>query len=83
MATALSSVLGISGAPSEPLIVTHLFSAAHAVVQVNMESGVLDPKVGKAIMRAASEVADGQLLDHFPLVDLADRQRHSVQYECQ
>jgi fumarate hydratase class II len=37
-------------------------------VQVNVESGVLDPKVGKAIMQAASEVADGQLLDHFPLV---------------
>lgn len=33
-----------------------------------MESGVLDPKVGKAIMQAASEVADGQLLHHFPLV---------------
>ena len=35
---------------------------------MNVESGVLDPKVGKAIMQAASEVADGQLLDHFPLV---------------
>jgi len=29
---------------------------------------VLDGKVGKAIMQAASEVADGRLLDHFPLV---------------
>jgi fumarate hydratase, class II len=35
---------------------------------VNVESGVLDPKVGEAIMQAAWEVADGQLLDHFPLV---------------
>jgi fumarate hydratase, class II len=33
-----------------------------------VESGVLDPKVGKAIIQAASEVADGRLLDHFPLV---------------
>lgn len=33
-----------------------------------METGVLDPKIGKAIMQAASEVADGKLLDHFPLV---------------
>jgi fumarate hydratase class II len=39
-----------------------------AAAKVNAEAGVLDPKVGKAIMQAASEVADGQLLDHFPLV---------------
>lgn len=36
--------------------------------QVNMEQGGLDPKVGAAIVEAASEVADGRLLDHFPLV---------------
>ncbi|KAL4202963.1 hypothetical protein AMTRI_Chr02g266090 [Amborella trichopoda] len=35
--------------------------------KVNMEYG-LDPSIGKAIMQAAQEVADGQLNDHFPLV---------------
>ena len=38
------------------------------VVQVNMEQGGLDAKVGNAIVAAATEVADGKLLDHFPLV---------------
>lgn len=32
-----------------------------------MEYG-LDPNVGKAIMQAAQEVAEGKLNDHFPLV---------------
>ena len=29
---------------------------------------MLDPKIGNAIVKAATEVADGKLLDHFPLV---------------
>lgn len=32
-----------------------------------MEYG-LDPTIGKAIMQAAEEVAEGKLDDHFPLV---------------
>lgn len=36
-------------------------------MQVNMEYG-LDPTIGKAIMQAAQEVAEGKLNDHFPLV---------------
>ncbi|WZY74442.1 hypothetical protein YC2023_006682 [Brassica napus] len=36
-------------------------------LQVNMEYG-LDPTIGKAIMQAAQEVAEGKLNDHFPLV---------------
>lgn len=32
-----------------------------------MEYG-LDPAIGKAIMQAAQEVAEGKLNDHFPLV---------------
>nr|GEU51305.1 fumarate hydratase 1, mitochondrial [Tanacetum cinerariifolium] len=35
--------------------------------KVNIEYG-LDPSIGKAIMEAAQEVADGKLNDHFPLV---------------
>lgn len=38
------------------------------LVQVNMEQGVLDPKVGGAVVQAAGEVAEGKLSDHFPLV---------------
>lgn len=36
--------------------------------QVNMEQGVLDPKIGDAVVQAATEVAEGKLSDHFPLV---------------
>jgi fumarate hydratase, class II len=34
----------------------------------NMALGVLDPKLGNAIVEASEEVADGTLIDHFPLV---------------
>lgn len=37
------------------------------MLQVNIEYG-LDPAIGKAIMQAAQEVAEGKLNDHFPLV---------------
>ncbi|KAK6937342.1 Fumarate lyase, N-terminal [Dillenia turbinata] len=37
--------------------------------KVNMEYG-LDPTIGKAIMQAAQEVAEGKLNDHFPLVSV-------------
>ena len=37
-------------------------------LQVNMDQGMLDKKVGDAIVNAASEVADGKLVDNFPLV---------------
>ena len=33
-----------------------------------MAQGVLDPKVGNAIVQAAGEVSQGKLSDHFPLV---------------
>lgn len=37
-------------------------------MQVNIDQKMLDPEIGKAVMDAASEVADGKLLEHFPLV---------------
>jgi fumarate hydratase class II len=37
-------------------------------VQVNMAQGVLDPKIGDAVVKAATEVAEGKLDSHFPLV---------------
>ncbi|KAL1930201.1 hypothetical protein VTP01DRAFT_1355 [Rhizomucor pusillus] len=38
-----------------------------AAATVNMTYG-LDPKIGEAIQKAANEVIDGTLLEHFPLV---------------
>ena len=39
-----------------------------AAVLSNMALGVLDERRGAAIVQAAAEVADGRLMDHFPLV---------------
>ena len=39
-----------------------------AAALANMALGELDPKRGEAIVRAADEVASGELCDHFPLV---------------
>ncbi|KAI0463636.1 fumarase fum1 [Komagataella kurtzmanii] len=39
-----------------------------ATAIVNKDLGVLDPKLSDAIQQAATEVAEGKLIDHFPLV---------------
>lgn len=39
-----------------------------AAAKVNVADGVLNAKIGDAIVKAASEVAEGKLMDHFPLV---------------
>eukprot|EP00210_Caulerpa_lentillifera_P002093 g2008.t1 len=39
-----------------------------AAAKVNMDDGVLDANIGAAVVKAASEVADGKLMEHFPLV---------------
>lgn len=39
-----------------------------AAALTNMELGVLEPKIGQAIVDAAEHVIDGTLADHFPLV---------------
>ncbi len=39
-----------------------------AAALANMELGELDKRIGEAIVRAADEVIDGTLADHFPLV---------------
>ena len=44
---------------------------------MNLELGALDPKKGEAIVAAADEVLAGKHDDEFPLVGLADRQRHA------
>src|SRR3546814_7342875 len=39
-----------------------------AAARTNKAPGVLDAKLAEAICQAAQEVADGKLMDHFPLV---------------
>ncbi|MES2905879.1 MAG: class II fumarate hydratase [Pseudomonadota bacterium] len=39
-----------------------------AAAETNMQLGLLDKKIGKAIIQAADEVITGKLNDHFPLV---------------
>lgn len=39
-----------------------------ASAMTNMALGVLDPSIGEMIVKAADEVIDGTLADHFPLV---------------
>lgn len=39
-----------------------------ASAQANMALGILDERLGRAIVEAAEEVIDGTLADHFPLV---------------
>ena len=39
-----------------------------AAAQANMEQGLLDQRLGEAVVQAAEEVISGRLDDHFPLV---------------
>ena len=39
-----------------------------AAAKANMQLGNLDTEIGNAIVNAATEVAEGKLNDHFPLV---------------
>ncbi|KAG7865831.1 hypothetical protein KL918_004310 [Ogataea parapolymorpha] len=51
----------------EPIV--HAFGVLKkAAATVNAELGILDPKLADAIKQAATEVAEGKLVDHFPLV---------------
>ncbi|RIK84265.1 MAG: class II fumarate hydratase [Hyphomicrobiales bacterium] len=53
----------------QPLpIVRALGIVKRAAAEANMELGRLDPKIGEVIVRAAQEVIDGKLDEHFPLV---------------
>ena len=46
----------------------HSASSNAPPLRVNRDLGTLDPKLAEAIERAAHEVIDGKLADHFPLV---------------
>jgi fumarate hydratase class II len=58
----------IGGERMPPPLVRALGIQKRAAAAANMKLGVLDPKLGAAIMSAADEVIDGRLADHFPLV---------------
>jgi fumarate hydratase class II len=49
-------------------IIRALGIVKQAAAVTNMELGKLDPKLGAVIVKAAQEVIDGDLDDHFPLV---------------
>ncbi len=49
-------------------VVRALGIVKRAAAEANMELGRLDPKLGETIVKAAQEVIDGKLDDHFPLV---------------
>ncbi len=58
----------IGGERMPPALVQALGIQKLAAARSNMALGVLDAKLGEAICQAAEEVAEGKLIDHFPLV---------------
>jgi fumarate hydratase, class II len=57
------------GLEKQPLpIVRALGIVKRAAAETNMDLGCLDEKLGAAIVRAAQDVIEGKLNDHFPLV---------------
>jgi fumarate hydratase class II len=56
------------GWEKQPLpVVRALGIVKRAAAETNMALGRLDPKIGETIVRAAQEVIEGKLDDHFPL----------------
>ncbi len=57
------------GWETQPLpVVRALGIVKKAAAETNMALGKLDPKLGNTIVKAADEVIEGKLNDHFPLV---------------
>ncbi|MBW8302998.1 MAG: class II fumarate hydratase [Brevundimonas sp.] len=57
------------GEETQPLpIVRALGIVKRAAAETNMALGKLDPAIGETIVKAANEVIEGRLNDHFPLV---------------
>ena len=50
-----------------PIVVKSIAMIKKAAALVNIKNKDLDPKIGKAIIRAANEIIAGKLNDHFPL----------------
>jgi len=58
----------IGGERLPPAVIKAFGIQKLASARANMALGILDKKLGQAICTAAQEVADGKLLDEFPLV---------------
>ncbi|NIA68578.1 class II fumarate hydratase [Pelagibius litoralis] len=58
----------IGGEKMPPALVEALGIQKLAAARTNLALGALDGKLAEAICQAAQEVADGKLMDHFPLV---------------
>lgn len=57
------------GTETMPLeVVRGMATVKRAAAKVNADLGALEPKIAEAIMQAATEVMEGALDDHFPLV---------------
>ncbi len=57
------------GGDRMPIEIVHALARIKlAAAKVNARKGLLDPKIGDAIVAAAREVIDGKLDEHFPLV---------------
>ena len=70
------------GGEKMPLeVIRALAVVKQAAAQVNTDLKLLPPEKRDLIVKAAQEVIDGKLDDHFPLVDLADRERHPDEHE--
>ena len=72
------------GWEKQPLpVVRALGIVKRAAAETNMALGLLDKKLGDAIVAAAQEVIEGKLDEPFPAGGVADRLRHPVEHECQ
>ena len=58
----------IGGEVMPPALIKAFGIQKLAAARTNMELGLLDATLGEAICQAAREVADGKLMEHFPLV---------------
>jgi fumarate hydratase class II len=58
----------IGGETMPPALLRALGIAKLAAARSNLALGLLDAKLGKAVVQAAEEVAQGKLAEHFPLV---------------
>ena len=57
----------VSGKPMRPAFIRALALIKHAAAEANMELGLLNKKIGRAIVAAAREVESGEHLQHFPV----------------
>ena len=72
------------GWEKQPLpVVRALGIVKRAAAETNRDLGKLDPALADAIIKAANEVIEGRLNDHFPPGRLADGLGHSVEHERQ